>query len=418
MAALSHEELARRAEAYAEHGSARKAAEALGMGHSAFSDSIKRAAELGLMGTAPVLPGFAIKSVSSKADDGAWIKQTKAPGDIYAAPAGQSLKGQSVLTDAGNRVLMTWNKTDRDAVDKESFLRSIVDGMKDEIPRAEIIAPPVNFAASLLTQYTLTDAHLGALAWGEETGGGDYDLSIGEKLVVDWFAAAIAGSPASKRAVLAQLGDFLHHDSFKSVTPEHGHLLDADSRYPKMVRVAIRVLRRIMRMLLSKHELVHVVMSDANHDPAAAVWLREMFAVLYEDEPRVTVDTSPATYNVVEHGDVSLFYHHGHKRGIKDVDTVFVGKFRAIYGRTRFSYGHKGHKHSDELVTTNLMPVEQHATLSESDAYGSNWLSGRSAKAIHYHEKRGEVGRNIITPEMVADGILAANDNYKLEAAA
>jgi len=253
------------------------------------------------------------------------------------------------------------------------------------------------------------------MAWNVETGGGDYDLAIGEKLIVNWFAAAIAGAPPSKRAVFAQLGDFLHHDSFKSITPEHGHLLDADSRYSKMVRVAIRVVRQVILMLLAKHDQINVIMADANHDPASEVWLREMFAVVYEGEPRVVVDTNPGPYSMIEHGLVSLYYHHGHRRNISNVDSVFVGKFREAYGRTRFSYAHIGHRHSDELKATNLMKVEQHETLAAPDAYAANsgWLSGRSAKVIYYHAKRGEVGRNTITAEMVADwsDLNAANDN-------
>lgn len=400
---LTEDQMREAAEAFAIHGTKAKAAAALNLPFGTFNNRLTRAAEAGFMGTKPVLPGFAIKSIATKAEDGAWIKQTKAPGEEYVAPAGQVLSKQSVLTDSENRVLLTWHKTDKDAEARLAAMKAALEGMKADIPREHLVAAPAHVMADLLSQYTITDAHLGAMAWNEETGSGDYDLAIGEKLLVDWFAAAIAGSPPSRRAVLAQLGDFLHHDSFKSVTPEHGHVLDADSRYPKMVRVAIRVLRRIIRMLLEKHAEVHIIMSDANHDPVSEVWLREMFAVLYEDEPRITVDTSPGTYCYVEHGDVSLFYHHGHKRGAANVDSVFAGKFRSIYGRTRFSYAHTGHKHSDELKTTNLMKVEQHETLAAPDAFAANggWLSGRSAKVIYYHAKRGEVGRNTVTPEMV-----------------
>jgi hypothetical protein len=240
------------------------------------------------------------------------------------------------------------------------------------------------------------------LAWGEETGA-DYDLKIAEQLLLDWFAAAIAQSPPAATAILAQLGDLLHHDAKASVTPAHGHVLDADSRLQKMIRVAIRTMRRVITMLLEKHQRVHVIMADANHDEAGGAWLRELFAAFYENEPRVTVDTSPNTFYMYEHGQTSLFYHHGHKRKIGDVDSVFAGKFRETYGRTKFSYAHVGHLHSDELRSTNLMKVERHETLAAPDAYAANggWLSGRSAKVITYSKQFGEVGRLTLTPEMV-----------------
>jgi hypothetical protein len=174
------------------------------------------------------------------------------------------------------------------------------------------------------------------------------------------------------------------------------------------------VVRRVIDMLLQKHAFVDVIMADANHDPSSEVWLRELFAAFLEDEPRIRIDTSPGSYSLIEHGDVSLFFHHGHRRKIGNVDTVFVGKFREAYGRTKFSYAHMGHLHSDELKSTNLMKVERHETLAAPDAYAANggWLSGRSAKVIAYHKKHGEVGRIVLTPEMVAGAsLVAANDN-------
>src|SRR5690606_30606373 len=147
--------------------------------------------------------------------------------------------------------------------------------------------------------------------------------------------------------------------SHLSVTPTHAHVLDADSRLQKIIRVVIRTMRRVVQMLLAKHDRVHIIMADANHDPAGGAWLREMFAAFFENEPRVTVDNSASTYYAYEHGLTALFYHHGHKRKIGSVDSVFAGQFREIYGRTKFAYAHTGHLHSDELKSTNLMKVER-----------------------------------------------------------
>lgn len=420
MTPIPTEELERRVAAYREHGSQRAAAEALGIPKSTMGDSMKRAAELGMLGTDPVLPGYAIKSIASKTADGAWVKQTKAAGEVFEVPAGFAHKRISNLSDGQGRTVARWDIVEQDKVQQLAAMKAAVEAFKEDIPRALPVAAPAHTEDDLLNQYTITDHHLGALAWNEETRGGDYDLRIGEQLIIDWFAAAIAQSPPAKRAVFAQLGDFLHYDSFKSITPEHGHHLDSDSRYPKMVRAAIRIVRRVIGMLLAKHEQLDVIMCDANHDPAGEVWLREMLAAFYDDEPRVTVDTNPGTYSVIEHGDVSLFYHHGHRRGVKNVDSILVGKFRKIYGRTHFSYAHTGHKHSDELKTTDLMKVEQHETLAAPDAYGSNWLSGRSAKVITYHKRFGEDGRVTLSAARVmgAAKMLAANDNEPFRRAA
>lgn len=397
-----------------EHGVNLGAAKLAGVSSSStLQNRINMAARRGLMGTKPVLPGMAIKQISTQlGPDGElqreWIQQTPEAGEAFEVPAGHTVKGVSALVGPDGRALQTWIKTREDAVAQQAAMQAVVDAFKEELPRAEPVLPAPRANDDLLNQYTVTDLHFGMLSWREETGS-DYDLKIAEQLLLDWFAAAIRQSPDASTAILAQLGDLLHHDAHESVTPAHRNVLDADSRLQKMIRVVIRTMRRIVRMLLEKHENVHLLISDANHDPAGGAWLREMFAAVFENEPRVTVDTSPSTYNVYEHGLTSLFYHHGHKKKIKQVDTVFAGKFREIYGRTKFAYGHTGHLHSDELISTNLMKVERHETLAAPDAYAANggWLSGRSAKVITYSKRFGEVGRITLTPAMVS-GALAA----------
>lgn len=410
---IDNDTLQRAAELYKQHGSMRPAAEAMQVAYSTFNKYVHRAAEAGLLGTAAVLPGFAIKSIASKEGD-AWVRQVKAAGEQFTVPAGHTVKGVSALVDAEGRVVQSWQKTTQDGAQQLAALRAVVDALKAELPRAEPVVAAASHNGDLLAFYAVSDLHMGALAWHEETGSDDYDLAIAERLIEDWFSAAIAQAPAAKTAILAQMGDLLHWDGFDSVTPTSRHVLDGDSRFPKMVRAAIRVLRRVIRAMLEKHEQVHVIMADANHDPASGVWLREMFAAFYEDEPRVTVDQSSSTYYAYRHGNVSLFVHHGHRRKINDVDSVFAGRFREMYGSTRYSYAHLGHLHSDELKSTNLMKVERHETLAAPDAYAANggWLSGRSAKVIVYHREHGEVGRLTLTPGMVAGASLkAANDN-------
>lgn len=401
------------AAAYADAGNNKQAAaDALGWSRSKMRRHLTRAAERGLLGTEPVLPGYAIKSISST-PAGTYVRQVKAHGDVWEEPSGHAVRGVSALVDAEGRIIQQWVKTAEDSAAKEAKLQAFVDGLKLDLPRATPVPKlPFKRRRELLNLFAVTDVHLGMLSWHEETGA-DYDLEIAERLLVDWFAAAVEMAPPAATAVLAQLGDLLHHDGWESKTPASGHILDADSRLQKMIRVAIRVMRRIIAMLLEKHAHVHVVMADANHDPAAGAWLREMFAAFYETEPRVTVDSSASTYYVYEHGDVSLFFHHGHKRKIASVDSVFAGRFREIYGRTRFSYAHLGHLHSDEIKPTNLMKVERHETLAAPDAFAANggWLSGRSAKVITYHAKHGETGRIVLTPEMVNGWSDAANDN-------
>lgn len=296
-----------------------------------------------------------------------------------------------------------WVKLAADDARRERLMREAAAAFAEEIPRSVIVRPPAAGLDDLVTQYTLTDYHVGMLAWHEETGA-DWDVKIAEELLVNWFGAAIGATPAASVGILAQLGDFLHIDNLEGLTPASKHVLDADTRLQKIVRVAIRAIRRVIAMLLTKHPTVHIVMADANHDPGGSIWLREGLAAHFEDEPRVYVDPGADGYYCYEHGLASLFYHHGHRRKPENVAEVFVAKFREVFGRTKYSYGHMGHMHSKKLIESGLMIVEQHPTLASPDAYASRggWMSKRSASAITYHKQYGEVGRIVLTPEMVS----------------
>jgi len=318
-------------------------------------------------------------------------------------PDNYYVKGVSTLYDQNGELKAQWVKSWIDPDKQEELMREIIAAFKESLPRASISKSlKLTRSDELMNVHILTDYHLGMMAWHKESGE-DWDIKIAEDLLIAWFEKACRMAPNAKFGVLAQLGDFLHWDGLEAVTPTSRHLLDADTRFQKVVSVAIRVLRRVLTMLLTKYETVRVLMADANHDPASAIWLREMFASFYEEDPRVLVDNSADTYYCIEHGLTSIFFHHGHKRKPEVVDDVFVSKFREVFGRTKFSYGHTGHLHHKFLKETNLMVVEQHRTMAAKDAYASRggWMAGRSAPVISYHSRFGEVGRVDITPEMV-----------------
>ena len=317
-------------------------------------------------------------------------------------PQGHAVKGTSVLYDAEGNIKSQWVKTDREKENNIKAILETVQALKEDIPRQLPASIPTNCDTELLSCYVVTDYHMGQLSWGEETGD-DWDLDIAEEMLVSWFQSAIASTPKANTAILAQLGDFLHADSILPITPTSGHILDADTRYAKVVRVVIRVLRQIINMLLEKHENVHVLLAEGNHDLSSSIWLRALFAEKYADDPRVTVDETHSPYYAFEWGDTSLFFHHGHKKKMKQVSGVFAGQYREIYGRTKYSYAHTGHMHHVDVKEDQMMIVEQHPTLAAKDAHSSRggYNSQRGANTITYHKRFGEVSRITIRPEMV-----------------
>jgi hypothetical protein len=326
---------------------------------------------------------------------------------IYEArrrKAGMVVTGRSTLTDLRTgEPVMEWVKESLDRQRAAEAQQAAYAVLAAELPRiAPTVPPPRASEGHLCTVYTLTDCHVGALAWRKE-GGDDWDLAIAEDTLLGCFKHMIETSPASELGVVNQLGDFLHWDGLEAVTPTSHHLLDADGRFEKVVAVAIRILRRIVDMALAKHPKVHVILAEGNHDLASSVWLRQMFAALYENEPRITVEQSPLPYYALEWGKTMLAFHHGHLKKNDQLPLLFAAQFAESWGRTTKRYCHTGHRHHLEEKEHSGMVVFQHPTLAARDAYAARggWHAMRSATAVTYHKLYGEVGRSVASPDML-----------------
>lgn len=369
-------------EAIIEHGSMRAAALALGLNFSTVHGALNAAKTKAAIqhGVAPGLAGM----------------------NGLLAP-GESLKGRSIYYDPRTAIAeKVWVKTDVKAEEALRIMRVAAEALADDLPRVPPLPAPEQTNDRLLNVYTMTDCHVGMLAWGKETGE-PWDLDIAERTLVGCFAAMVSAAPNARTAYVNQLGDFMHTDGMKNLTPENGNLLDADGRFPKMVRVAVRILRRLVDLALAKHEIVYVLLAEGNHDPASSIWLRAMFAALYENEPRVRVVESEFPYYCHAHGKTMVAFHHGHLKKTDQLPLLFAATFSKIWGDTTKRYCHTGHRHHTEEKEHAGMTVFQHPTLAARDAYAARggWVSERSATAVTYHAQFGEVARVTVTPEML-----------------
>jgi len=311
------------------------------------------------------------------------------------------VKGVSTYYNADGEVRGQWVKTRLDDQLREQMIRIAAETLAKEIPPASPVPPPATFVEELLNLYVFTDYHVGMLAWNRE-GGEDWDLSVAELLLISAFSDMIDKSPAAQTAIVGQLGDFLHIDSYKPLTPASGHLLDADSRFPKMIEVAVRVLRQIVGMALVKHEKVIVLMAEGNHDESSSAWLRVMFKALFDNDPRVIVEDSPLPFYAYQHGEVMLAFHHGHKVKMESLPALFAQQFRKMWGATTKSYGHSGHYHHEIVKEFSGIKWTQHPTLSARDAYAARggYHAERATNVITYHKKYGQVQTITVKPEM------------------
>ena len=299
--------------------------------------------------------------------------------------------------------MLVWEKESLDKEKAEEARQAAFEAMAGKLPRAKPVGAPRACNDDLCNLYTFTDYHMGMLAWRNE-GGADWDLSIAEATLIGGFRAMIDQSPRAHTAVINLQGDFLHTDGLIPATPAHGHILDADSRYPKIVEVAIRAIRQLVAMALARHNSVRLIIAEGNHDESGSVWLRQMFNALYDQEPRVSVDTSALPFYTFLWGETFLGFHHGHKVKNDQLPLLFAAQFRSAWGATSKAYIHCGHRHHCDEKEYNGATVVQHPTLAARDAYAARggWIADRAAQSITYSKRYGQVGRVFVTPEMLA----------------
>ena len=374
---LTDDQLQETVDAIAAHGSIAAAARVLKMARSCVSVRSRQAAERG---------------IEAKC-------QRLLRGEDSAPGPGLSLKGTSTLYGEDGTVKLQWVKTDKDMEKLIEIQRAALAAMCSSIEPISKIAAPRIKDKDLLTLITITDSHVGMLAWDKETGE-DWDLGIAERCLTQTFCQMIDAAPASAIGIINQLGDFLHFDSLVPLTPTSKHVLDADSRYQKVVEVAVRILRRIIEHALTKFPVVQVYMHEGNHDPAGSVWLRVMFAQLFEKNKRVTIGMSPNPYTAFQHGKNLIGFHHGHLSKKDKLPLLFAAKFPEMWGTTTHRVIHVGHLHNVVEQEHPGINVVQHATLAAPDAYAARngWLSKRQAMSMTYHAERGEISRQIFIP--------------------
>ena len=317
-------------------------------------------------------------------------------------PDAFTVKGVSTYYNQDGNPVGKWGKS---VADKEAQFQMMIErielaceGMKPWKP----VKKPKTTQDNLLSLLVITDFHLGSYCWGQETSE-DYDTNMARDLFLSSIKEMIDSTPKSKIGLLCNLGDFLHWDGLDQLTPTGKHLLEGDSRYSRIVDIAMMVMTEAVRMMLEKYEKVVFVCAEGNHDIAGSIWLRKFIRKLYANEPRLEVIDNDFPYYAYRHGEVMLCFHHCHKVKMDRLPKVFASepRFREDWGKSKVAYIHSGHYHAERVLEDAGAITEQHPTLASRDSYATRLglMSQRGAKVITYDSTDGEVARITVRPK-------------------
>lgn len=395
-------------------GGIRAAARALGMAESSVRQRFGKLAERvqgndtelafassrGLLGTEPVLPGYALKrSTAVYGKDGSlareYVTQAKAPGRVAEIPAGHDVKGYSILKDSTGRVTQEWLKTREADCDPTLLAQTLRDVMLDARGPSGIVLPEADRDEDLLTVYLVSDLHLGMMAHGAECGE-DYDLRIASEMIRREVGRLMTMAPPSKHAVLLFLGDFFHQNDQRNATPRSGHALDVDGRWRKVYGVGARVAIGLSRAVAERHENVEVAFLPGNHDEDAALTLAVALELHFEEQARITVAAGSGIHWFRRFGRCLLGATHGHTMKPDRMAMMLATDRARDWGETDHRHFFFGHIHHETAKEVGTVRCESFTSPAAKDAYAAagGYRSGRSVNAVTFHREDGEICRH------------------------
>lgn len=320
-----------------------------------------------------------------------------------AAPAGFRVNGESILYDAKGDEIARWVKTSADKQRQLDALlaeaAAIAKPFAKSIPR---IASPTKVNADLLVVYPMGDPHIGMHAWAEETGT-DFNLETAERNLVAAVDHLTSIAPPAEQALIVNLGDFFHTDSFENRTRRSGAVLDTDGRWSKILRCGIRTMKRCVERALERHRKVRVINEIGNHDDQTSLVLSAVLEEAYGNNPRVEVDTSPAAFHYHRFGKVLIGITHGNNTKPDQLGQVMAADRPSDWGETAHRYWYCGHIHHDTVKEVPGCKVESFRTLAPRDAWHASmgYRSGRDMKCLVLHRQHGEIMRHTVEAGML-----------------
>ena len=315
----------------------------------------------------------------------------------HSVPEGYLMERYTLQVNGNGETERIWVKGKQDQERFEENVRAWVEGLELDIPRFAPVNSPEFLFDELCTNLIIGDAHLGLLAWEPETGVENYDADTCVKDLVAASNYLISTSPPTELCRIINVGDLMHCNDPRFVTPAHNNPLDHDGRFPKVMKRAARMVRSVVEMALGKFSRVEIVNARGNHDPDAALWINLVLETAYENEPRVKVVPNERHLIPLQFGKVFTPVCHGDKAPFQRRYNSLTHTFSKEFGDCNHVYCWQGHLHHKQREEIGSCVFEVFNSMTAPDVWhaDSGYGAERNMTAIILHKEYGEVDRKV-----------------------
>lgn len=318
---------------------------------------------------------------------------------------GNLVKRVSTNYDGDGVIRQQWVIQEPEKERQLEIIKSVIEDLCSELkPLPLVKLQSRTLSEDLMVNIPIGDAHIGMLAWGEECGA-DYDLKLAESLHRSAIDMLIEQSPPAKSCTIIDLGDYLHSDNQAGTTSRSGNIMDMDGRYHKVIRCAIRITLYYIQKALESFEFVTYRPEVGNHNDIGAIWMQELLAALYADNPRVTIGNDAGNVFFWSHGECFFMSHHGHEIRGPRLFEIFAKKIMDDNIKTKYRKIYGGHVHHKSFTENAIAEFQTYRTLAGKDAYAAShgYNAGRDITAEVWHKRFGEVSSVRVSVPMIEE---------------
>lgn len=316
-------------------------------------------------------------------------------GLTHQTASGFTTKRVSTMYGTDGEIKAQWHIQQPEHVTLKEQLEDIKNALCDELPKYKPTKSPTNADAQLMNAIVIGDPHLDMLAYDREVGK-NWDSIIAEQQHAMAIENLIDRAPKAAIGALYIMGDSLHRDSMKALTPGSGNLVDVDGRVSRSIDTAVRLFRRAVDKMLARHDQVIVCWIRGNHSETLELAMSKMLDIVYENEPRVAVLDNTSKHIPYRFGANFLLATHGDRLSDQRKADIAVGHFREHHGAAKFTHVLCGHVHHASQKEISGCLVETFQALPTPDAwhFESGYVtSDQSVSLLTYHTAGGIVSR-------------------------
>lgn len=246
-------------------------------------------------------------------------------------------------------------------------------------------------------QIAITDHHVGANSWGEQTGR-SWDIQIAVEEYLKAVKFFLDNCPVKPTQIVFQIGgDMMHYFSDMPQT-KSGHILDVDSRFELMFSSTMEAYKTAIDMCL-KVAPTHIIPTQANHDGVLTFSSAHVLSAYYHNNENLTVDMTPRNRIYHRWHKHLTMFTHGDKCKPDKLPEVMAAERPSDWAETnthRVLIGHVHHEKCMKFIYSNTLSdceVQICPTLFPGDRWAieNGYLSGKTAALAFVLDPRGGV---------------------------